>query len=226
MASPPPRSRYPSRRSTTPGFSLGETYTYQIRGEDGSGQTITTSNSLSGTTLPVVSAYAKTLTESSANWQRYTLVQRIEAAHINVTGPHVRITMQASLSSDAWIDRGYISQAAAAGKPYDSAGALTKVYDVADAQQPFMVPMGTMARLPVVRYALNNFQALIIAIDLSATPNSGIASATVPASEASAYYLVTPQGEAAVAVRSPNYAGGVDTNGNSFVLFVTNVEVG
>jgi hypothetical protein len=209
------------------GLEPATTYSYQVRGFDTSGEPTKVSNLDMATTLPGASAYAKTLPESSAGWERFTMVQRIEAAHLSAGGPHVRITVQASPTSDASIDRVYISQVAATGKPYDSAGDLTAVYGLAaDQQQPFLVPAGMTKPLPVVAYTLNQFQALIIAIDFSAAPGSGIASATVPASEASAYYLVPPQPEAAVAIRTPNYSGGVDAMGNSFVLLITNVEVG
>src|SRR5262249_27421287 len=134
------------------------TYSYQVRGFDMSGDPSDLSASVSGTTLPVVSTYAKTLTDSSENWQKYTLVQRIEAAHLSATGPHVRITLQASPASDASIDKVYISQAAASGNLYDSAGDLTVVYDLAANQgQPFVVPAGMQKSLPIVAYAINSF---------------------------------------------------------------------
>jgi hypothetical protein len=216
-----------------PGRDPATEYSYQVRGFNGSGDATDFSEPpVPATTPSVVSTYSKTLTDSSAGWEGFTLVQRIEAAHLSAAGQHVRITVQASPTSDASIDRVYISQAAATGKPYDSAGNLTAVYGLAaDQQQPFVVSAGTTKSLPIVAYTLNQFQALIIAIDFSTAPGSGIASATVPASEASAYYYhyqVTPPlpPEAAMPIRTPNYSGGVDAMGNSFVLLITNVEVG
>ena len=211
------------------GLKPGKTYSYVVRGLDGSGGTKTTSDRVDGMTLPVTSIYAKALTEPSAGWERYTVVQRIEAASFTsgVAGSHVRITLQAATS--ATVDRVYISQADPTKKPYDSAGDLTPVYDIATQLQPFTVLASDPdpPPLPIVAYTVNQFQALIIAIDFNVDVQSAIASASnVPASEASAYYLVPPQPEAAVAVRSPNYSGGVDAMGNSFVLFVANVEIG
>jgi hypothetical protein len=172
--------------------------------------------------------YAKILTDPSNNWQGFTLVQRIEAAFLGPSGPHVRITVQASSASDASIDRVYISQADSAGKIYDSAADLTAVYDSSThQQQPFVVLAGETKALPIVTYEINKFQALLIAIDFSASPMSGIGRAPgVPAAEAVAYFLQTPAGEAAVKNRSPNYTQVLDSMGNSAVFLVTKIEVG
>src|SRR5262249_1445974 len=111
------------------GLQPGTTYSYEVRGLDSSGDTKTTSNSVSGMTLPMVTAYAKTLTgDTGPGWEGNTLVQRIETGFLNASGQHVRITLQAPPGGDAFINRIYISQADSTGKPYDSAGDLTAVY--------------------------------------------------------------------------------------------------
>jgi hypothetical protein len=205
------------------GLAPGTSYRYRVRLIDTSGDPTDWSAPVTGTTLlPFASTYAKTLTEDSSLWEGFTLVQRIEAAHLSATGPHVRISVQASSASDASIDRIYISQADSNGNPYDSAADLTLVYDsAANQQQPFVVPAGTTKSLPIVTYAINKFQALLISVDFSATPGSGVELASsVPTSEATAYYLAMPAGEAAVRMRSPNYQQAAD------VIFITNVEVG
>jgi hypothetical protein len=165
--------------------------------------------------------YSKTLTDPSSGWEGFSLVQRIEADNLSATGPHVRITVQAASGSSASIDRVYISQADASGRAYDSAADLTAVYDLAaNQQQPFLVPAGTFKSLPIVAYTINKFQALIIAIDFTASSPSAIEFASSdPASGASAYYL-GPAGEAAVRNRAPNYAQ------SSAVFFVTKIEAG
>jgi len=213
---------FPAKPLDDTGLLPASTYKYRVRVIDNSGDPADWSNSVSATTLPVTSAYQKALTEDSANWQGFTLVQRIEAAQLGATGPHVRITVQASSVSDASVNRLYISQAASTGQPYDSAPDLTQVYDfAANQQQPFVVPAGTTKQLPIVAYTINRFQALLVAIDFSATPVSGIeTTAAVPASEASAYFLQTAGGEAAVQVRSANYQP------SPRVYFITNIEVG
>jgi hypothetical protein len=201
-------------------------YSYRVRGLDSSGEPGDWSAADSDTTLPVASAYAKTLPDSSTGWQGFTLVQRIEFAHLAAAGPNVRITVQASPAGDASIDKVYISQANSAGKKYDSAPDLTAVYDLnANQGQPFVVPAGMAIPLPVAAYPFNRFQPLLIAIDFSVAPASSIAQATVTTSEASVFYLKLPMGEAASATRSDNYAG-VDPTPNPFVMLVTNIEVG
>ena len=96
-----------------------------------------------------MSAYQKTLTQDGAGWAGFTLVQRIEAAHLGATGPHIRISVQASSVSNASIDRVYVSQIDSAGKAYDSASDLTLVYDAAaNQQQPFIVPADAFALGP------------------------------------------------------------------------------
>jgi hypothetical protein len=205
-----------------PGLAPATSYQYRVRAIDTSGDPTDWSAAVTGTTLPFASTYAKTLTEDDFGWEGHTLVQRIEAAHLSATGPHVRISVQASSVSDASIDRIYISQADSTGNPYDSAADLTLVYDsAANQQQPFVVPAGTKRELPIVAYAINKFQALLIAVDFSAAPASVVELASsVPTSEAAAYYLATAPGEAAVRTRSPNYQQVSD------VVFITNVEVG
>jgi hypothetical protein len=209
------------------GLAPATSYRYRVRAIDTSGDPTDWSAPVTGTTLPFASTYAKTLTEDGSGWEGYTLVQRIEAIHLSATGPHVRISVQASSVSDASIDRIYISQADSTGNPYDSAADLTLVYDsAANQQQPFVVLADTKRELPIVAYTINKFQALLIAVDFAAAPASGVEYASsVQTSEATAYFLATPAGEAAVGTRSPNYqqAGDIAT---SDVIFITNVEVG
>ena len=197
-------------------------YDYRVRAVIGNGDEQPWSPYVPGATRPFVAVYAKALTVSQPNWGGYTLVQRIEAAHLAATGPYVRITVQASSAGDASIDRVYISQAAPTGNPYDSAGDLTKVYDLADNQmQPFPVPAGQKEQLPFVAYTINQLQALLIAIDFRPTASSAVGRADmVPMSEASAYYLQTTTGEAAVSGRSANYTQ------IPAVVLITSIEAG
>ncbi len=207
------------------GLTPGTSYSYRVRGTDTSGDTSDWSAPVTGATF--ATAYAKTLTADSVNWQGYTLVQRIEAAQLAAAGPHVRITVQAGSARGASIDRISISQVASGGKPYDSAPDLTLVYDLAATQQqPFVVPAGMTQSLPIVAYTLNRFQPLLIAVDFSAAPPSDVATTTVPTSEAIAYYLQTSTGEASVQTRSPNYRQAGSTPTTSGVFFITNIEAG
>jgi len=208
------------------GLDPNSTYIYQVREFDQSGDPTDLSAPVPGTTPPLTSAFARILNDDTLNWQGYTLVQRIEAAQLAATGPHVVITVQTAATSDASIDRVYISQAASSGKPYDSAVDLTPVYDIAASGQPFVVPAGTTKPLPITAYAINRVQPLIIAIDFSAAPGSGAKALGVQMSEASAYYLATPGGgEAASQTRSPGYTQAIDS-GMSRLILVTSIEVG
>ena len=219
---------YPAVPFDDTGLAPATSYPYRVRGVTSIGQPEDWSAPVTGTTLPFASTYAKTLTGPAPGWEGSTLVQRIEAAHLGPTGAHVRITVQASSASDASIDKIYISQHDSTGKPYDSAADLTAVYDsAANQQQPFVVPAGTTKSLPIVAYTINKFQALLIAVDFSAAPASGTEYApSVPTSEAVAYYLLPPAGEAAVRVRSPNYTQVTISMTDSGVFFITNIEVG
>jgi hypothetical protein len=219
---------YPAAPFDDTNLAPATRYQYRVRGIYSSGDPGDWSAPVTGTTQSLASAYSKTPTGSKPGWAGYTVVQRIESAHLAATGPHVRITVQAGADSDASIDRLYISQADPAGKPYDSAADLTAVYDsAANQQQPFVVPAGTTRSLPIVAYTVNRFQALLIAFDFSASPASTIAAMDgVPTSEASAFRHPPPANEAATRSRSPGYFENLDTAMNSAVLFITNVEVG
>jgi hypothetical protein len=210
------------------GLLPAASYRYRVREILSSGDANDWSAPVTGTTLPFASTYAKALTDPYPGWQGYTLVQRIEAAQLGVTGAHVRITVQAAAATDASVERIYISQRDSTGKPYDSAADLTLVYDsAANQQQPFLVPAGTTRSLPIVAYTINKFQALIIAVDFSPSPASGAEFApSVPMSEASAYFFASGT-EASVRTRSPSYTFIGDTAAmTSAVVFITNIEVG
>jgi len=208
------------------GLNPDSSYTYQVREFDASGDPTELSAPVTGTTLPMISAYAKILTDDSLNWQGYTLIQRIEATHLGATGPHVRITLQAASTGDASIDRIYISQVDSSGKPYDSAADLTQVYDLAASGQPFVVPAGMTKLLPIIAYTINRVQPLLIAIDFSASPSSCVRAADAPTSEAAAYFLATPGGgEAASRTRSAGYQQAMD-GAMARVFLITNIEVG
>lgn len=211
------------------GLAPAATYTYRVRGVFTNGDTSGWSSAVMGTTLPFTSAYSKPLTSMEGGWEGYTLVLRIEAAHLSATGPHVRVTVQAASPSGASIDRIYISQASPTGNPWDSASDLTPIYDLAANQnQPFIVPAGAPTALPIVAYTINRFQALLIAVDFTPSSTSSVEAApSILTSEASTYYLQTAMGEAALQTRSPGFILDTGTQPmTSLVTFITNIEVG
>jgi hypothetical protein len=209
------------------GLQPNSTYAYQVREFDQSGDPSALSPAVAGTTLPMTSAYARALTDDSPNWQGFSLVQRIESAHLGASGPHTRITVQASSAGDASIDRLYISQVDGAGKMWDSATDLTAVYDLAaNAQQPFVVPAGTARQLPIVAYVINRTQPLLVAVDFSAAPASAVKAGNAPYLETTAYFLVTPAGgQASLQGRSPSFQQAGDAT-TSRIFLITSIEVG
>jgi hypothetical protein len=139
--------------------------------------------------------FSETLNADDPGWDGYCLVQRIEAVRLSRSGKRVRLTLRASSTSDAYIDRIYISQPAPAGDPYDSAADLTQVTFFATVPPgALIIPAGQSVTLPLshvqdITYNLDEGQPLLIAVDFSATYPSGIkCTKAVPTEQACAYY--------------------------------------
>ena len=141
---------------------------------------------------PFVKTFSETLNADGTGWEGYCLVQRIEAVRLSRSGKRVRLTLRASLTSAAYIDRIYISRAAPAGDPYDSAADLTQVTWLALAPAAALViPAGQFVTLPFqdLTYNLDEGQPLLIAVDFSAAHPSGLkCTKAVPIEQACAYY--------------------------------------
>ena len=153
----------------------------------------------------------------------------------------MRITLQASSTTGASIDRIYISQPAAPGmgiNPWDSAADLTKIYDIMDAGVPLVMAAGEIRTVPAanqtgVNYNLDPTQPLLIAVDFTdgkaSAPASGIRKVqSVPAGEATAYFFqyapppgLQPQPQAALQTRAANYTTTIDR-----IYFFQQIEVG
>ncbi len=104
---------------------------------------------------------------------------------------------------DASIDRIYISQPDSAGDPYDSAADLKEFHG------KVVVPANTAvtlaATLPDVSYNLDERQPLLIAVDFSRSPPSGIRFRdAVPPEQAVAYWQAGAA-EAAIRDRSADF---------------------
>ena len=139
--------------------------------------------------------FSETLNADGTGWEGYCLVQRIEAVRLSRSGKRVRLTLRASSTSDAYIDRIYISRPAPAGDPYDSAADLTQVnFLVTLPPGALVIPAGQSVTLPLgpsqdITYNLDEGQPLLIAVDFSATHPSGIkCTKAVPTEQACAYY--------------------------------------
>jgi hypothetical protein len=113
------------------------------------------------------------------DWEGWCLIQRIEAARLSHSGTQVRLTLRASPESGASIDRIYISQGPdpGSGDPYDALADLTEIYDRGSGG-PFVLPKGEAQSIPpsprMVSYNLDHERPLLIAVDFSAAPRSGI----------------------------------------------------
>jgi hypothetical protein len=215
------------------GLPPNTTFDYQVQAVFSNGDPSGFSATATATTKPLALAYSRPLSQSTSFLQGSTLIQRIEAPHLSATGTHVRITVQASELSDAWIDRVYISKVNTMGKAWDPVtdptdpARLTAIYDSAIQNGPFFVPKGETKPLPITRYPIDLSEALLIAFDFTPGPASSAASAPeIPKSEATVYFL---QGaaEAALPIRSANYTL-VESpmTMTSFVHFITIIEAG
>ena len=128
----------------------------------------------------------------SNGWAGYCLVQRFEPNVLSRSGELVSITIRASsvgLSID-WI---YISQAdlAVGTDPYDSVEERKAMHEILFNHPPLVIS-STEAylpkTLPAIPYTLDHTKPLLIAIEFSATPASGIMYTEVPPGEAVAYF--------------------------------------
>jgi hypothetical protein len=134
-----------------------------------------------------------------------TMVQRIESGYpLTKNGTLVQILLQADAVSGASIEAIYISQADPNQpmQPWQPASDLTQVPLPA---QPFIIPPGgSVVALAPVAYALDMNQPLLIAINYSASPASGVkASNPLPITRAAVYYK--PGAEAGLQTRSAGY---------------------
>jgi hypothetical protein len=206
------------------GLLAASTYSYTVAAVYGSGPG-TASNPVTATTPPFQPTFQETLNADNAGWEGYTLVQRIEAARLTTGGTQVRLTLQASSTEAVSVDRIYISQpsSAAGANPYDSGADLTPIY-AGGPTMPLVMAAGQVMLFPAVdqtgiNYTLDPTQPLLIAVDFSAAPGSGLGFVqSVPAVEATAFFNLGA--EAAVMNRSANY-----TLVNE-ILFFQKIEVG
>jgi hypothetical protein len=222
-----------------PGLEPGTTYEYQMRAvlSDGSFTDFSTP-AVPGITNPFQTTFQQTLTSDEGAWEGFTLVQRIEKGRLSTSGTRVKISVLASTMSSAQLNRVYISREDPANKRYDSlqgspdVGGLTAVYDFTTNQnQPFPVPATDPTQqppkpvpLPEVNFNLDHNQALLIAIEFSASPGSGIRFVQpIAATDATAYWR--SGAEAAIATRSAGYTQPPQA-GTDRILLIATIEVG
>jgi hypothetical protein len=169
-----------------PGLAEGSEHSYRVRAFFGDDPT-DWSPAVLGKTLTFLPSFSAVLGEDERLWEDYCLVQRIEPERLLRRGPQVRITIRSWTAAgipdppNLIIDSIFISQPAPGGDPYDSGADLTQVASAVT------VPADTSRVLPPLRYALDDTQPLLVAVDFSSTPGSGnVRRAT--GSEATAFY--------------------------------------
>jgi len=157
-----------------------------------------------------------------AGWEGYCLVQLIRSSRLSKGGSKVRLTVRASSMSAASIDRIFISQPdPALGDDYDSAADLKGLTP----DTPFVVPANEAVTLPVIIYDLDPDQNLLIAVDFSAAPASGIRFTDASPEGVVGFFSPPPPPggtfhEAAVNNRTPGY-----TPLNGRLYFIEKIEV-
>ena len=224
----------PSATTTLIDLGLQEatTYFYTVRAVEVANTAVKSSNSappVSGRTIG--RAFVATLTTNDPGREGFTVVQRIEPARllqstlaggILTPGARIRVTVRGSTEGQARLDRVYISQAALQGDVYDSGDDLTQITSGVD------VPVNTAVVLPDVDYDLDRTKPLIVAFDISSTPDRGSLryQDVVSPSDATAF-LKSATIEASVKDRAPSVADPTLLPYNSFprVYLIEKIEV-
>ncbi len=147
------------------------------------------------------------------------IVQRIEPVRLTASGGRVLIFLRGPASGVASIQRIYISQVAG-GDPYDPAGDLTRVFDVDDppGQTPLILQGAAEIALPIVDYALEMAQPLLIAFDMTPGFPSSVPLVPLMSPEAIAFFQDNLQ-EAAMVDRTTGY---LSANG---IALISRIEV-
>jgi hypothetical protein len=110
---------------------------------------------------PFETVFSAPLDLDSDGRQGYCLVQQISG--FAKGGRQLQLTLRASSTSPAYVDRLFISKPAPAGHPYDSAGDLIEVH-------PKLEVKANRSLTLAIRYTLDPQQPLLIAVDFSASP--------------------------------------------------------
>ena len=167
------------------------------------------------TTLAFTAAFTGTLTTDQTGDEGFCAVQRLSHALLAAGGTQVRITLRGSTTGSLTFDKVTISQpdATTGADLYDAAPDLT------DVASGVTIPANTAVLVGPVNYRLNPTKDLLVAFDISNTPNEGntrvgpLTGATAFASPATA--------EAGVRDRTTNYP---NVNAN-ILAFIEKIEV-
>jgi hypothetical protein len=213
-----------------PGRQEATTYFYKVRAiRTSDDDRSDLSDEVPGRTIGI--AFEAALTTDQPGLEGFCLVQRIEPTRLRQStlpgdaltpGARVRITVRGSTAASLTLDRIHISQPAASGDAYDSAGDLTLV------TSGVVVPPNTAVALPLVDYDLDRTRPLLIAFDISSNAGSGNARFVggVPATDAAMYFRQATI-QASINDRSPSAAdpGALPYTPSSSIHLVEKIEV-
>jgi hypothetical protein len=161
------------------GLSGGTTYEYQVfarlDGVENSQSRVVkslASATRSATTLPFTAAFTAppgTLTTDQPGNEGICLVQRLSQTLLAGAGTQVLIVLRGSTTGSLTLNNIFISQSdpAATADPYDAAPDLTRVASNVTIAQNTAVTVGP------VNYTFDPAQDLLVAFDISNTPNEG-----------------------------------------------------
>jgi hypothetical protein len=117
------------------------------------------------------------------------VVQRIEPGRLAASGSRVLIFLRGPSSGLASISRIFISQVAATGDPYDSAGDLTRVvHSDTLPDQPLVLNGAGEVGLPIVDYGFDMTLPVLIAFDLTPGFPSSVPLVPLMSAEAIAFF--------------------------------------
>ena len=183
------------------GLDASTTYTYQVSTIAADGTSDPTS-AMASTFQAALDIRAAAATDQPNFAGDFTFVQRIGAAKLLAGGGTVGIKVRGAAANNVTINRIYISQAAATGHPWDSAGDLTPVIT-----SPLTLPNAQPVDLEPIAYNLDKTQDLIIAFDFTAAPGSDTI-AVVPSLQGITLYFKAGIQQASVQARDPGYSTG------------------
>jgi hypothetical protein len=159
------------------GLSGGTTFEYQVFAkldgfEDSQPQVVKSLPSLtaSATTLAFTTAFTGTLTNDQPGNEGVCLVQRLNQSLLapNVTGTQVGLVLRGSTAGSLTLDNVFISKVGNTGDRYDA-----EPTDLTLVASNVTIPPNTTRTVGPVNYALDPNQDLLVAFDISSTPNEG-----------------------------------------------------
>jgi len=173
------------------------------------------------TSIPITpwrTVYNHPLTLSEGGFAGFTIVQRIDAAHLTGVGSpsKVRVTLRGSTAANLVINKVTISQAAAAGQAWNSAAPITQLRF--GGASVVTIPANTARLSDETNYTMVAGKDLIIAFDITSGPLGKLAPFTGP------NMYSKPNVTEAMVLIPPNRTAGYTIHSNS-VYIVEKIEV-